>query len=317
MKKSICFLSILLSTVVYAQGKYTSSINWIIELLKNEPRIIYSLGNTGIVIDKTREIEIDKGKVKLFEYETGKQKSIHCKFYLLDLDMNRITVTETYDKKYSKNIYLVWIDTKDKLDLIIEYSSNGKSNNSYFTIYFDTKESANQFVYAIKQAISSAPEKIISQSNVIPGHMIRNMDWGMTIDDVKNLEKAELIEDSSSLKYRDTEFEENIMVAYYFKYNKLEFIIVDYSLNLDDDNQYLPKYMELKEKYKKLYGNPISDEEIWHDESLKNQILKYGYAISSGKLQYRTRFLTEFSEGIMNLMNKDGKPAISIAYKER
>ena len=313
--KIILFVIItLISTDVFAQDRYSNSVIWLTEIIRNEPRVNYkvNLGDSYIVfdVDEIRDIEIVDGILKYYKYKPGESKSLLDEFYLIDIDKESIILKERKDIDPRKILYQVWADTKNKLDVITEYTSHWKVNRNHFSVYFENKENASQFIYALKQTVSVAPEKVIKTIEVSPGYMVRNLDWGMTIDKVKALEKAELIEDSSSLKYRDKEFGEDVVVEYMFEYNKLNCISITYVLNYDDDNDFIQKFIALKERYKELYGDPINDKVIWHDKKFKNQKSRYGYAISAGKLHYRTTYRTEYSEHFLNLMGIDGRPSI-------
>lgn len=305
---------IILSYSAFSQNQYKENIEWLCEILNRENEISYT--TWGITFEHQRNIEIDNGWILYTELKENKTTAKY-EFHLSDLDKNTVEI-RTRDK-IDKNqvLYQIWVETNNSSDLIREYDTFGDKKRNYFSIYFTSADNADEFAFALENAIKFSPKKVEKKISVTKGNMVRNLNWGMSIDEVKLLEKATLIDDNLGLTYLDKIDGQSFKVNYQFKSNELNMMRMDYILDYKDYNKYLTKYEDLKKEFNNRYGQAIKYEEDWKDNSIKGHKNRYGYAISRGKLIIRTIYENEFSKIFLVLLGQDGIPTISIGQLKK
>lgn len=307
---TIFLFFLILSNSVFSQNQFEDNAKWLSEILERENKISYNLMST-INIEVQRNIEIDNGWVLYNESSENKLASKY-EFHLSDLDINTVEVRTRDNIDKNKVLYQIWVNTKNSADLIREFDTFGDEKRNYFSIYFTNADNADEFAFTLKNAIKFSPKKVEKKISVTKGNMVRNLNWGMSIDEVKLLEKSTLIDDKFGLTYLDTIDGQPFKIKYSFKSNELNMMMMDYILDYEDYNEYLTKYEGLKEEFNNRYGQAVKYEEDWKDDSFKGQKNRYGYAISREKLIIRTIYENEFSKIFLVLLGKDGIPTISI-----
>lgn len=307
-------LLLILPFSALSQDEYEENVKWLYEILNREKEISFNISN--IAFEYNRSIEIEQGWVLYTEF---KESTINkkYKFHLVDIDANSIELKVRRDIDKRKILYQVWIETIKKSDMIHVYESNRNKKSNYFSLYFTNSDNADEFVFALRKTINFAPMKVESETIANEGYMVRNLNWEMSIDEVKLLEKATLIDDEFGLTYHDEIDGQSFNIRYWFKSNKLDMMMMDYVLDYEDYNEYLSKYEKIKLEYDNKYGQPTKYEEEWKDSSLKEHKNRYGYAVSRGRLVIRTTYENEYSKVFLVLLSKDEKPTITVGHKKK
>lgn len=308
---TIILFFLILSNSVFSQNQFEDSAKWLCDILKRENKLSYNLMST-INIEHQRNIEIDNGWV-LYNESSENKLAPKYEFHLSDLNINTVEVRTRDNIDKNQVLYQIWVNTKNSSDLIREFDTFGDKKRNYFSIYFTNADNADEFAFALKNAIKFSPKKVEKKVQTKKGNMVRNLNWGMSIDEVRLLEKSKLIDDNLGLTYLDTIDGQPFKINYNFRSNELNMMRMDYVLDYEDYNEYLTKYEDLKKELNNQYGNAIKYEEDWKDNSIKGHKNRYGYAISREKLIIRTIYENEFSKIFLVLLGQDGIPTISIA----
>ena len=152
-------------------------------------------------------------------------------------------------------------------------------------------------------------------------YSLRNVNWGMSIQEVVQSEEQEydyMSEDESSLLYSD-------VTAGNVKFSYLKYSFDNVALNqatyyADDthssDNLYVEDYKTLKDKLTSLYGTPNPDDvkEIWYDDLYKDDPNDYGKAVARGDLTMATRWTTDTSIITLFLSGDNYQCKLAIQY---
>ena len=161
-----------------------------------------------------------------------------------------------------------------------------------------------------------------SEENVDVKHDIRNVNWGMSIQDVIQSEEQEY-----SYKSED---EKQLMYSNVTAGNvKFSFLMYDfgnegalrqatyYATNTHtSDNLYVEDYNSLKDKLTSLYGtpNPSDVKEVWHDDLYKDNPDDYGKAVARGDLTLATKWTTDTSIIVLFLSGDNYECKLAIQY---
>ncbi len=140
---------------------------------------------------------------------------------------------------------------------------------------------------------------------------LRNINWGMTPEQVKTAETAaDLFKElPGSLYYFDNVAgHEETIIHYYFSEDN-ELIMADFSFTTkyaeDENSKYIRDYKEFKDLLIKKYGEPILDKAIWKDERNKNFMKESGIFLRLGKFKYRTEWQTKKTAITMQMSSTD------------
>ena len=126
------------------------------------------------------------------------------------------------------------------------------------------------------------PESKSSYVNKDPD--FRNVNWGMSKEEVKLYETESLAEeDTDTLLYYVEVLNLEAALMYFFNENN-ELYEAGYLFTEDytNDNMYLIHYDNVKEELITLYGTPTSDEEFWLNDLFRDDPNDYGLAVSIG-----------------------------------
>lgn len=143
----------------------------------------------------------------------------------------------------------------------------------------------------------------------------RNAKWGMTLAEVKKIEKLRLISgDNNSLSYEYVLIGMNCKIVYTFKENKL--VSAQYKIEQKhiDPALFNEDFEALKKYLIKVKGLPVSDQDIWKNDIYKADKSKWGFAVSIGFL---TRFAIWKGKGTKINLQMNGhnhKTFIDIKY---
>jgi hypothetical protein len=117
------------------------------------------------------------------------------------------------------------------------------------------------------------------------GFDFRQATWGMSNVKVKASEKQKLIREvKDTLFYEYALMGMKCVVSYIFKEN--QFVSGQYSIEQEHVNPALfnEDYDALKQYLKGLYGMPVSDQDVWKNETYQNDPSQWGFAVSIGFL---------------------------------
>lgn len=103
----------------------------------------------------------------------------------------------------------------------------------------------------------------------------RDTKWGMSIHEVKEVEKAKIIFEASGgrgLIYETFVFGPNTQITYFFtKDDKLASANYEFNIdNYEDHQDYMDEFTRLKRTLCEKYGKPIDDYLLYNDEYLDN-----------------------------------------------
>jgi len=94
---------------------------------------------------------------------------------------------------------------------------------------------------------------------------MRNVDWGMTMEEVKEAEsvKPEL-EKGNMLGFVDQLDDKQIFVIYYFTEGKLGKGVIRFNNKRVNKNGYIRDFNTVGDLLKKKYGEPVESKELWY-----------------------------------------------------
>ena len=146
----------------------------------------------------------------------------------------------------------------------------------------------------------------------------RNSDWGMSIEEVKKIEKGiewvEPVLDSEIIYiFFVTEVGGLNVQAYYFFIDNKFFKAAYFFENHTDENQCLLDYMNIQEILSKKYDEGQFDFD-WSDDRYQGDEDYYGYAISMGHLSMTTTYENAKTYIEHNIKGKKHEIQHSIVY---
>jgi hypothetical protein len=146
----------------------------------------------------------------------------------------------------------------------------------------------------------------------------RQTSWGMSKEEVKTIESAELdYESDDILGYNVKIGIKNFLCGYYFLEDKLYRAGYHYLDNHTNDNDYIVEYEELKELLIQKYGEPKIDEMIWKNDLFKDDVQHWGMAICMGHLKYHTTWENDTTVIGMILYGDNYEISLAIGYDSK
>lgn len=143
----------------------------------------------------------------------------------------------------------------------------------------------------------------------------RDVNWGMTLAQVKEIEKLKLLgEDKESLKYDFVLLGMKCYVIYHFKENKL--VDARYKIERDhyDPASFNKDFIALRKYCRKTYGGPISVQDIWKNDQYKFDESKWGFAVSIGFLTRTVIWREEETKIVLQMDGENHKIFIKIKF---
>ena len=123
---------------------------------------------------------------------------------------------------------------------------------------------------------------------------LRRARWGMTQAEVMASENLEPVEKSAQmLRYNITIMDRDIDLYYTFVEDKL--IGAHYRLKDNYINSYhfISAFNDFKEELEKKYGTPMDERTLWKNSFYRDDLAKWGLAVSLGHLEYDSSWETE------------------------
>lgn len=151
-------------------------------------------------------------------------------------------------------------------------------------------------------------------------HDFRNVNWGMSEEEVKANETATWVmkikEGVIAYKTKIAGFD----AALYYEFVNDQLVNACYMFDIQhtNENDYIDDYEKLKTLLTKKYGSPISnDDMIWKDTLYQNKQDEYGFAVSIGHLVYLTKWETEDTLIDLHLSGDNYKIYLFISYTSK
>ena len=123
----------------------------------------------------------------------------------------------------------------------------------------------------------------------------RNASWGMSQEQVKEIEKNEFYQKSKNqatglnmLLYKGPAGGHECLIAYYFAENQLVQGRYAFAEKHSNENLYIDDFREIKSSLTEKYGKHTEDNVIWRNSLYKDDISDWGLAISIGHLAFET-----------------------------
>jgi len=146
----------------------------------------------------------------------------------------------------------------------------------------------------------------------------RNTHWGMTKDEVTNIEGTTYVSQKDTLCYRGTVNNKECAILYTFYFGKLYLAGYLFFQTYNNPNDYIDDYNKLKGLLTQKYGNPIEEKVNWKNTRYKNDPEQYGKALIKGDLEFKNYWENERTEIMMKLYrNNKKKIKIIITYKSK
>lgn len=137
---------------------------------------------------------------------------------------------------------------------------------------------------------------------------VRQVRWGMTIDEVKAAEKKAggtfRRQKGERLVYSITMGGQPATIVYTFRNGGLLLADFNFLQKHDDPNQFLADYDSLKAILAETFGKPMYTGPKWFLTTFKEQPEKWGFAVSAGHVQFDTHWQTDRSS--VNLVLEGG-----------
>jgi len=115
----------------------------------------------------------------------------------------------------------------------------------------------------------------------------REAEWGMSREQVKQLEKTEpVFPGDDTLTFKGKVASSVVHVIYEFENDKLKSGTYRFVENRVNVNVYIQDYLRINEFLDSKYGKPESREEIWSNDMYKDKKGFYGLALSTGQLKF-------------------------------
>ena len=161
------------------------------------------------------------------------------------------------------------------------------------------------FYFAFGQSIAISNDGTIVQLNddgtwskqievKIANSIFRNTKWGMSIEDVKKVEKLTISFENNDSLFVETSINGLICDSIYiFADNKLVRGRYFFKENHSNLNNYINDYMSIQELLTMKYGKPIDENQIWRDDLYKEDSDNWGMAIASGRMFFYSDWETE------------------------
>lgn len=143
----------------------------------------------------------------------------------------------------------------------------------------------------------------------------RNMEWGTSIEEVKSLETAELVnEGEGMLMYKATVGGLDTIIGYAFTEDQLWKGMYLFQEEHSNNNLFLDDFEKIKNILEKKYGTPTSEGDIWRDYTYRDTPDKYGLAICVGDLEMYAEWEKEDVTIQLMLSGDNYKISHSVAY---
>lgn len=148
----------------------------------------------------------------------------------------------------------------------------------------------------------------------------RDVNWGMSRDEVKKIEGADFIYDEGiNLAYEGAEVSTfDATIAFSFNKND-ELCDAGYIFTHEHSNptDYIIDYGDIQNKLIKKYGTPKEAEVVWKGDLWKDNPDEWGMAVLTGELEMYTIWRTEDVDLILTLTGDNYKESFTLTYQSK
>jgi hypothetical protein len=140
----------------------------------------------------------------------------------------------------------------------------------------------------------------------------------MSKEQVRSLEKSTFIQDTGKLLFfTGTISGMDTYILYGFKDGVLNSGSYSIRENFVNENNYIERFEDLRKQLITKYGEPFLDDVIWKNNLYRDDPDRFGLAVSSGHLEYRTNFKGEGETIIsLSLSGENYESKLGIMYVE-
>lgn len=143
----------------------------------------------------------------------------------------------------------------------------------------------------------------------------RNVNWGMSLAQVKKIENLKLLEEGKeSLKYDYTLIGMKCNVLYNFKNDKLTAARYIIRQKHHDPALFNEDFIALKKHLKLMCGAPVNVQDIWKNEQFKSDKSKWGFAVSIGFLTRMVIWKTGKTKIVLQMEGQNHEIFLTIKY---
>lgn len=146
----------------------------------------------------------------------------------------------------------------------------------------------------------------------------RGFIWDVRQQDVLRFEKAPLIrQEEDALFYAAELYKRESTIGYAFIDDKLSRIRIDIHQHYTNPQDWIDLLADVKLDLSEKWGEPLTEEFIWHDEKERNFPDNWGVAVMIGDLDIRMQWV--HAETVLTVTLKaseEMRPAIGILYEK-
>ncbi|MFK7844001.1 MAG: hypothetical protein AB8G77_01780 [Rhodothermales bacterium] len=123
--------------------------------------------------------------------------------------------------------------------------------------------------------------------NPVHGQDFREMTWGMTVDEVKEIEGMKVLDENENMFVYAVKIADREAILFY-KHDNNKVVEGGYSFqqHYDDKNDYVNEYEALKKELTAEFGGPTIDEMLWKNDLYREDQDSLGLAVGMGYLIY-------------------------------
>jgi hypothetical protein len=246
----------------------------------------------------------------------------------LETVKNIVEEIEDINKKFSGMTPIMWAAFSNDNPKIIEYLldkgadpliEGGTKNKNAIDLIKENKRLVNTYAYDLIMNYSKDSkannEKNNSTSSSSDDNHFRNAHWGMSIQEVKNVETQEPIyENNEMIVYEDYLIQLPVEVIYLFVDNKLTRAKYSFIQSHTNENDFISDYKSLNNALKNKYGKPNQEDHFWSDDLYKDSPSDWGFAVSLGHHSYFTEWDTSDTEILSALYGDNYKITMVVEY---
>lgn len=151
------------------------------------------------------------------------------------------------------------------------------------------------------------------------GFDFRKTKWGFSRKKVQESEKmTPIIDTTNILGYETPIAGMKCLIGYIFVNNKLTRAKYVFEEKHSNENDYIVDYHNLRDILNKKYGKSTSQSDgIWRDDLYKDDIQKWGFAVSLGDLYYFSDWQTQKTDIDLMLSGENYKISLVVEYDSK
>ena len=179
----------------------------------------------------------------------------------------------------------------------------------------DASSTKNEDVSAASKPLSKDFSVIANELKTGTISDFRDLKWGMSLAQVKKIEKLKLLEeDNVSLKYDYVLMGMQCIVLYNFENGIL--VSARYTLKQKhhDPALFNEDFDALRKHLSKMYGDPVNVQDIWKNDQFKSDKPQWGFAVSIGFLTRMVIWKTDETKIVLQMEGQNHEIYLIIKY---